>query len=253
MLDRYLDLSHARGVSEPTAFFMVNAILKSRLSLGIESNNPYFDEDVNVYLADLLVSLIDPRRVAARTELVRRHDSEIAALVSGATARRRAEIYQANADSILIRFAVFDESAQTVRPLRYYELGPESWRGKARMYYMFAADLLDRLARGAGGVPEILRKLARDLDKYSLIVRHACREHLHLTPRIREGDMFHLMRHVNAIGNRGDIARKRDDFLDLYSLYLRSGDGTPDVKDRLNSMISELTELDPEFQCAPLT
>ncbi|MAE71986.1 MAG: hypothetical protein CME06_16155 [Gemmatimonadetes bacterium] len=252
MRDRYVDLNHPQGVREPTSFFMVNALLKSRLTLGLESNSPYFDEDVNVYLADLMVSFVDPERVRARSELVRESDREVAAVTEDCGERRKATIYQANADSIVARFAIFDEGAGTVRPLRYYEHRPDYWVGRARMYYMFAADLLRRLARRDAGVAEILGKLAQDLDKYARIVRHACREHLGLTPRLREGDLFHLMRHVNAIGNQGSIARKRDDFLDLYSLYLQSDGGAPGVKSRLNSLISELTELDPEFQCAPI-
>ncbi len=252
MSDRYVDLNHPKGVKEPTSFFMVNALLKSRLTLGLESNSPYFDEDVNVYLADLMVSLVDPERIDARAELVRGCDTEVAALAESGGDRHRAATYQANADSIVVRLAIFDEGARTVRPLRYYEHGPDYWVGRARMYYMFAADMLRRLARRDAGVAEIVGKLAQDLDKYTRIVRHACREHLGLTPRLREGDLFHLMRHVNAIGHRGDIARKRDDFLDLYSLYLRTDGGAPGVKSRLNSLISELTELDPEFQCAPI-
>lgn len=255
MSDNYVDLSHANRFKEPSSFFMVNALLKARLALKLESNTPHFDEDVNVYLADLMTSIANPLRVHKRAQRTRANDHEVAALASAAGPRERAAIYQANAESILIRFAIFDEGAETSRTRAFYQLSPRQWLGRARMYFGFAADILRSLARGRGGIPDILIKVAQDLDKYALIMRHACREQLNLRPRIREGGFFHLMRHVNAIGRQGEIAEKRDSFLDLYSTYLHKEDsdnGILEVKSQLNQMITELADLDPEFRCTPI-
>jgi hypothetical protein len=253
MSNRYIDLSHAHQLREPCAFFMVNALLKARMALQLESNYPHFDEDVNVYLADLMTSLSEPSRLLKRSPLIRAYDHEIAALANGSSLPRfRAEVYQANADALLIRFAIFDEGAGTTCPGRFFDFTLRQQLGRARMYYAFAADILSALNRSSSGIPEILQKLSGALEKYARILRHACREYLHLQPRIHEGDFFHLMRHVDAIGRRGEIAQKRDEFLDLYSSYLKEEEPNTQLKEELNQVITDLASLDPEFEGNPV-
>ncbi len=253
MSDRYIDLSHAQRTKEPSAFFMVNALLKARMALQLESNYPHFDEDVNVYLADLMTSLSEPERILKKSRLVRAYDHEIASLIrKSAVPRFHGEVYQANADALLVRFAIFDEGAGTVRPGRFYDFTPRQQLGRARMYYTFAANIYASLARSSAGIPEILQKLSGSLEKYARILRHACREYLHLRPQIHEGDFFHLMRHVDAIGRRGEIAQKRDEFLDLYSSYIKVEQPSEQLTRELNQVIADLASLDPEFEGSPV-
>ena len=50
---------HKRDI-EPTFFFMLNCLLYSRLETGNPSNQGFYDEDVNMYLTNLLCSFMKP-------------------------------------------------------------------------------------------------------------------------------------------------------------------------------------------------
>ena len=59
--DLHLSLgSDGKREVEPTFFFMLNCLLYSRLETGFPSNHDFYDEDVNVYLANLLCSFMKP-------------------------------------------------------------------------------------------------------------------------------------------------------------------------------------------------
>ena len=50
----YVDLKDTSRELQPTYYFMVNCLLYSRMETGLVSNQDFYDEDVNVYLAHLL-------------------------------------------------------------------------------------------------------------------------------------------------------------------------------------------------------
>jgi len=56
----YVDLKETDRNLQPTYYFMINCLLYSRMETGLVSNQDYYDEDVNVYLAHLLHSFINP-------------------------------------------------------------------------------------------------------------------------------------------------------------------------------------------------
>ncbi len=60
-------------------FFMLNCLLHSRVNIGIESNSEVYDEDVNVYLAHLLNSHIDPRYLLRASSYISQTDADVVA------------------------------------------------------------------------------------------------------------------------------------------------------------------------------
>ena len=56
----YVDLKDSSRDLQPTYYFMINCLLYSRMETGLVSNQDCYDEDVNVYLAHLLHSFINP-------------------------------------------------------------------------------------------------------------------------------------------------------------------------------------------------
>ena len=59
----YVDLKETSRNLQPTYYFMINCLLYSRMETGLVSNQDFYDEDVNVYLAHLLHSFINPEYV----------------------------------------------------------------------------------------------------------------------------------------------------------------------------------------------
>ena len=62
---------------EPTSHFMMNCLMYSRLETNIPSNRDYFDEDVNVYLANLLTSFMHPQFHERSKKYLSRYDSSL--------------------------------------------------------------------------------------------------------------------------------------------------------------------------------
>ena len=61
--DQYIELPTSRGDLRPTYHFMMKCLLYSRMETGLVSNQDFYDEDVNVYIAHLLDSMIQPEGV----------------------------------------------------------------------------------------------------------------------------------------------------------------------------------------------
>jgi hypothetical protein len=62
-LANYVDLGSPSRETRPTYHFMMKCLLYSRMETGLVSNQDFYDEDVNVYIAHLLNSFIDPQYI----------------------------------------------------------------------------------------------------------------------------------------------------------------------------------------------
>ena len=250
MNDYFYEIDRPNRQPEPANFFFVNAFLKSRIALGLESNKPYFDEDVNVYLGGLLTGLIRDDRNLARFANLR--DTEVAAICEGQGARSRFDTLRSTADAIILWHALFRVTTSGGRPPRFFDESMAARIGRARMYYQAAADIGERLPGHPSSLAEILAKLALDLDKYVFILRHAGTEHLALRRRMTPGELYHLWRDVDVFARREEIPDMRDRFLDLYGRYLQDSAPTSDMLEEINDLIGELSLIDPQFEFAPI-
>ncbi len=127
---------------EESLFFLLDALLKSRLATGLETED---DEDVNVYLSSLLHDFLDLSFQNTHGSVVSSYDSDVVEHVETDDARRRYRVYRANADYALLSVSLFDRAPceggrgadGSIR--RLSERGP--------VYYRFASHLIDRLGR----------------------------------------------------------------------------------------------------------
>jgi hypothetical protein len=120
---QYIELPSSRVSPRPTYHFMMKCLLYSRMETGLLSNHDFYDEDVNVYLAHLLDSVIRPENVERARRYLSPYDTEVfRRLASSKDARLKYTIYKTNADFLLISLGIFDspegaitESASTQR------------------------------------------------------------------------------------------------------------------------------------------
>ena len=105
----YLDLRN--GEREPLFFFMLNAYLQSRIETDHESDG---DEEVNVYLAGLLHSLVDGRFYADNVDRLATSALDVCqkAEESG-TDRGKTNVYRTNADIVWSPLVSSTDSAAT--------------------------------------------------------------------------------------------------------------------------------------------
>jgi hypothetical protein len=232
-------------------FFMLNCLLHSRISIGIESNSVFYDEDVNVYLAHLLNAHIDPRYLQRVSQYIAYTDADLAASLDGERdIRRRYEAYKANGDFLLMAISVFglyDEPRHS-RPFAL-RTAKRVYVARAATYYSLAASYASKLARGESSVGATLAKLAQGIDDYVRILSYMRGQYLDFIRRYSPGELFHLDRALEEIERDLAIDQMRDEFLDTYNAWMKTG--SPDLKDKLEQQAGVLREIDPTFEFKP--
>jgi hypothetical protein len=232
-------------------FFMLNCLLHSRVHTGIESNSVIHDEDVNVYLAHLLNAHIDPRYIERVGQYIATDDAALHRMIDGCGDQRyRYMVYKSTADFLLMSVAVFDlfEGRRYNRPSAFHT-SKEVYIGRAASYYAIASSHAAKLDRGACSVGSTLRKLSDGIDSYIRILSYMRGQYLGFINRYSSGELFHLDRTIEEIRRQEIIEELRNNFLDTYHAWLKTG--LPEVKVRLKEQADRLKEIDPAFEFTP--
>lgn len=233
---------------QPTYYFMVNCLLYSRMEVGIPSNEDGFDEDVNVYIANLLESFMDPKYVEKSRRVLSKYDTEIFSRLSKSTdARLKYTIYKTNADFLLISIGIFDNPRAGVSPSRRNRTDPseEAYMGRGKTYYQFAYSYSQLIHGKGSAISEVLEKLSTGFDKYIQILTYMRGEYLDLVRRLTNGEVYHLERIVNEEMRNQAIRRKQDELLDAYSKWMK--EPSPELEAEIKKKIAEVKEMDPSF------
>ncbi|MFH1681429.1 MAG: hypothetical protein ABIH26_12415, partial [Candidatus Eisenbacteria bacterium] len=107
-LGKYTARLRKRGAYEPSFCYMMDTLLQSRIATRNESNRDFYDEDVNVYLALLLNSLVTDRFHRTTARYIVRRPSDLCEILDHAeNLYAKREIYRANGDFLLVQSGVF--------------------------------------------------------------------------------------------------------------------------------------------------
>jgi len=247
----YLDIKNPVENEEPSSFFMLNSFLRSRIKLGLESNETVFDEDVNIYITHLLDAMAYGLR-SQYSGYLSMHDTDVALMAAHARNDRiKFEIYRQNADFLLIELGLFSESSSvTVHPLRFWEHEPGFYEKRTSSYYRFASLYAARAFGKNSALAEIMEKISNDLPKYLVLLRYVKSEYMNLKRSFTEGEFYHLVKTLEPGLSGKSIKEMHDEFLDIYSLWLKTGDEK--LKSRVNCAAAGLREVDPDFKFTDL-
>jgi len=254
---QYIELPKNDRDVRPTYLFMMKCLLYSRMETGLTSNQDFYDEDVNVYIAHLLNSFIHPDFLERAQPYLSKYDSEVfERLSTSKDARLKYMLYKTNADFLLISLGIFDDAdislAEGVpngsdRAERlHFKPSEEARIGRGRTYYQFAYSYSQQIHGKNRAMTEVLEKLSLGFDKYLRILAHMRGEYMDLLSRLSRGEVYHLERVVNE-SQREDLLRaKQDQVLDLYLEWKESRED--ETRSRIQSVIEEIRDLDPEFR-----
>jgi len=256
-IEQYLDLKGTdRGV-RPTYHFMMRCLLYSRMETGLVSNKDYYDEDVNVYIAHLLNSFIDPAYVQRAGRYLSKYDSEVfARLAESGDARLKYTLYKTNADFLLVSLGIFG-NARASAPSRRASVeaggghallqpSEEAYVGRGKTYYRFAYSYSQQIHSPHAAITEVLEKLSAGFEKYLRILVHMRGEYLNLMDRLSRGEVYHLERSVDEARKAGDLRELQDRFLDEFSAWRRTG--SPEARQRVEELVNEIRKQDPNFK-----
>jgi hypothetical protein len=236
-----------RPSTEQAHFFIMNCLLYSRMEAGFPTNDDGFDEDVNVYLAGLLTSIIYSQKREKLAALVQPSDAALCEAAAAAPApREKSLLYRSNADHMLVSLGVF-RNARRRRPDSVPHLGlPASvYIGRGKAYYAIARSYELQARRGPTALGEVLGKLSARFERYVSVLSLMGGEHLNIFRQISDGEVFHLERASRSSERRAELALLYDRFLDLYSSYLRAK--SPRAKRELEAAVREIRGIDPSF------
>jgi len=244
---QYVDLKDTSRDLQPTYFFMVNCLLYSRMETGLVSNQDFYDEDVNVYLAHLLHSFINPEYVEQSKKFLSKYDTDVFRRLSNSTdARLKYQIYKTNADFLLISIGLFDNPVMAEAARAKLQPSEEAYIGRGKTYYHFAYSYSQQMHRKNAGVSEVLEKLSVGFEKYIRILSHMRGEYLDLLKRFSQGEVYHLERSIDEHSRNELLRVKQDELLELYSAW--KTEPTREAEESLERVVSEIRQINPDFK-----
>jgi hypothetical protein len=246
---QYVDLKEGGRNLQPTYYFMINCLLYSRMETGLVSNQDYYDEDVNVYLAHLLHSFINPDYVEQSKRYLSKYDADVFKRLSQSTdARLKYAIYKTNADFLLVSIGIFDNPLAPTAQAARSKPAPseEAYIGRGKTYYHFAYTYSQQVHRRNQGVSEVLEKLSVGFEKYIKILSHMRGEYLDLAQRFSDGEVYHLERSVNESARQDQIKAKQDRLLELYTEWQKRP--SREIEEDVKRLVGEIQELAPSFR-----
>jgi hypothetical protein len=240
--------SERNGETGDTYFFMMNNLLYSRMESGYPSNDEYYDEDVNVYIAGLLASLVDPAHHASMSNYIVRYDISLFELIESTENNfTKYRIYKTNADFLLVSLGIFNNPKQ-MKPHAdpFMRMTRNAYIGRGMAYYRLAQSYCRETSRRHGAVDSVLGKLSTGFEKYARVLSLMRSEYLNLFRRITNGELYHLGASVKHLGDRNELDALYDEFLDAYSRHRR--EPTPETRRAVGGLAERIRKLDPAFR-----
>lgn len=251
MDERYVpvDRDGTTRATEARAQFMMRCLLASRLEAGLPSADEDGEQDVNIYLTQLLCAYSDPQYCLRVGNYISTYDTAVFERVESSRSHRfKYSVYKINADHLLMAMGVFQNPESRRADARPVALrrNAETFVGRGKTYYDFASTYSQRVFGRTSGVCDVLGKLSAGFEIYVRVLGHMRSEYFDFVTRLSEGELFHLQASAQSEG----LQALRDEFLDRYSLYRR--DPSPEARAKLLETVERLQRIDPEFHFDPL-
>ena len=240
----YFNLKEVRH--ESALGFLVERVLKSRIEMGFSQDPAAPDEDVNIYLAFLLLEATLPAFQERMERYASRRDTDIFKMVEESQDNTlKYHVYKTNADHLLFSLGIFQQVGSPVGPeAAFFEKTKQSYEGYAKTYYQFASEYHHLIYRKVTGIGIVLNKLSRSFERYEQILLHLRKEYLNFY-HTREEGFSKFLKELDQLELRLKLHEKQDLFLDQYAQYLRTKDLF--LKETLLATIKEIQTLDPSF------
>lgn len=243
IITTYYDIKDAD--SEETLYFFLEHLLKARIDLHMETGKCEFDEEVNMYLANLLRSVLTAQFDLHKKPYLSPFDLDIRKYISEHPGLRNEYIvYRDNADFGLVYDSVF---------LGFHHEGSyhdivmpdEDCKPRIAQYYVYAASALGHLRGMHETLVQVLYTLARQIKEIAEIVRKAAGDYFDFIERFTAGSFYHLQKNIVDMVEKNEYVKKVDAFLKLFKKYKTKA--TREVRERLIEIIREIKQMDPAF------
>ncbi len=205
--------------ARPLRWYFAEQLLEARHGSHLPTNAEGPDEDVNIYLVQLLTAFltgrVDPRVQPGVDPLLL---PPAADLPRGA----RADWYRVNGDHRLLYLGLLDRGDGLRRRRLPWGVAPGELRQRdlaaGRACYDLAANLLEARGGGSDGLGAVLRKLADRFEDYVHVLGVLATRRWDLGARLGEGELAGLLR-PDVAPPAPAVVTTMDDLLDGISAY----------------------------------
>lgn len=230
------------GELTPSSYFLAHSLLASRLELGLSTDGPPQEQDVNIYLVQLLGAYAKPKHFLEVTPYLADYDQDLFIRLQYSISNRfKYRVYRINADHLLMNVGIFHPDDR-MQGARWWQHSQVKDLGRGQTYYDYAASFGSRAFGAHSGVPEVLGKLSVGFEKYVVILRHLRGEYLNMMEHLSNADLCDLAQKVQA----RRLEERHNDFLDALRVYQR--EVTPESRASLLSAVQNVQKVDPHFQ-----
>lgn len=213
---------------------------------GFPSNHDFYDEDVNVYIANLLCSFMNPDYHRRAKKFISRYDSKLFEKIKDSSdVRLKYTIYKTNADFLLISIGIFKNPESGPVPVQLSHRSEEAHMGRGKAYYQFAYSYSQSMFRKPTAISEVLEKLSRGFENYVEILSHMRGEYFNILDSLSNGEIYHLERSIDKYKTNEELKTLQDRFLDVYSEYQKTRD--PNLKVELERLVKIIQNIDESF------
>ncbi len=225
--------------------FFLEYLLKARTDLHMESGSHACDEELNVYIAGLLSSLIRSDSFLRQKPYISPFDADVKQWLEAHSGLRNAfTVYRDNADFGLLLIGLFTGYKHEGSYHKIVMAGHND-QGRIAIYYRLAASALMHLHGKYGSLIDVFDTLAEHLDEFIRILQYMSYRYFDLIERISEGSFFHLEREIEAMEKKKQYDIKLDEFLKLYAIYKEKP--SDELKKRLITLADELKKVNSDF------
>jgi hypothetical protein len=242
---KYFDLK--RNERDTVIGYLLNTLLQARRVCRIPSNDKAFDEDVNIYLAHLLLAFSLPDYQALTRRYLNLNASDLMELVDQSQDKvMRYFIYKVNADYLLVHLGIFHDLASA--PADFFRKSERQFVEMGQSYYEQASEYNHQIYRKHTAVGEVLEKLSHHFGDYKKILEVMRSEFFHMMKKISSVESCPPRESFEDLGKLlscVELEYKQNEFLDLYSEWLKTR--SVDLAGKLRRLAEEIKSLNPSF------
>jgi len=232
-------------VSKRNLSFFLDTIIKARIALELETGSHDYDQEVNIYLAGLLHSLLSTGSQLVEKPYISACDSDVASYVDRHPSNsERFLVYKDNADfgflALSVFFKIFHRGSYHDRVLHNTDDSV-----KIAFYYKMAANALDHVKHSRDVLGYTFYTLANNIHEYLTIVQKVAMDYFNFRESLSEGSIFHLHRELDSLERAAIYKGELENFLRLLTDYRKKPTG--ELKNEILAKIDTLKELKEDF------
>ncbi|MBI4387461.1 MAG: hypothetical protein HY582_00255 [Candidatus Omnitrophica bacterium] len=228
--------------------YLLNTLLRARAACRMSSNTKgFFDEDVNIYLAHLLLASALPDYQELTHRYLALNSSELLEAVEQSEDKvLRYFIYKVNADYLLVHLGIFNDL--TVSSSHPFHKSERSYIEMGQSYYNQASQCNQLIYRKHTAVGDVLDKLSNHFENYKRILEAIREDFFQLVQKMGSEELesesggAQLAQLVRVL----EREHKLNEFLDVYSTWLATK--SVDLLPKLKKLAQEIKVIDPEFE-----